>query len=199
MRSTSSAISEVRKVGAFHWKVSARGALIRSFAGASFMYWAVVLSGHPTPLRFTIIAVPAFGLSIWAILRVRATRRLPSSAEDSVHWGSVRAFYWLDVGLEWGSIGVAVWALDRFGRFDLTPQMLGVIVGLHYLPLGKIFRARQYYWTGGIMVAAAIGSLLIPRGQIRMIVACLALGLTLWATCFAILCWNCGPAPSKPR
>lgn len=43
-------------------------------------------------------------------------------------------------------------------RFDLIPQALGVIVGLHYLPLGKIFRAQQYYWTGAVMVAARFAS-----------------------------------------
>jgi hypothetical protein len=193
MGQTTSAISRVGNVGAFQLKVSARGALIRSFFGSTSMYWAVVLSGNPTPLRFSILAVPAVGLIAWAILRVRATRNLPSSAEELAHWRAVRKFYWLDVGLEWGLIGVAVFALARFGRFELIPQTFGVIIGLHYLPLGKIFRAQQYYWTGGVMVTAALGSLLIHRGHIRNVVGCAAVGLALWATCFAILCWSSSP------
>jgi hypothetical protein len=187
MGQTTSAISSVRS--AFQLKVSARGALIRSVFGSNLMYWAVMLSGKPTPLRFLIVTVPALGLIVWAIILVRATRKLPSSAAEVDYWRAVRKFYWLDVGLEWGLIGVAVYALVQFGRFDLIPQALGVIVGLHYLPLGKIFRAQQYYWTGGVMVTVALGSLLIPRGQLRDIVGCATVGLTLWVSCFAILCW----------
>jgi hypothetical protein len=194
MDSTASAASRVPSVGSFQLKVGARGALIRSFFGATLMYWAVVLSGNPTPLKFALVAVPAVGLIGWAIIRVRGTRKLPSSANDLAYWRSVRSFYWLDVGLEWGLIGSAVLVLIRLARFDLIPQALGVIVGLHYLPLGKIFRAQQYYWTGGVMVAASLGSLLIERGQMRNVVGCVAVGLTLWVSCFAILCWGSGRA-----
>jgi len=187
MGQTTSATPDIRN-GGFQLKVSARGALIRAVFGSNLMYWAVVLSGN-SPLRFSIITVPALGLVAWAIVMVRVTRKLPSSDAESAHWRTVRKFYWLDVGLEWGLIGVVVFALVRLGRFDLIPQSFGVIVGLHYLPLGKIFLAKQYYWTGGVMVTAALGSFLIPRGQIRDIVGCAAVGLTLWVSCFAILCW----------
>ena len=104
MGQTTSAISGVRNVGAFQLKVIARGALIRSFAGSTLMYWAVLLSGNPTSLRFSILALPTVGLIAWAILRVRATRNLPSSADDLVHWRAVHKFYWLDVigmGIDW--------------------------------------------------------------------------------------------------
>ena len=199
MRQTPSAVSEACDVGAFQLKVTARGALIRSFAGSTLMYWAVVLSGNPTPLRFSILAVPTAGLIGWAILRVRATRNLPSSADDLAHWRAVRKFYWLDVGLEWALIGAAVSALARFGRFDLIPQALGVIIGLHYLPLGKIFRSHEYYWTGGVMVIAALGSLLISRGQIRNVVGCASVGLILWATCLGILYSSSSPFAARNK
>ncbi len=189
MGRTTSAISGVRKVSAFQLKVSARGALIRSVFGSNLMFWAVVLSGSPTPLRFSIVTVPAVGLTLWAIVLVRATRNLPTSAADSDQWRIVRKFYWLDVGLEWGLIGIAAFSLVQFNRFDLIPQAFGMIVGLHYLPLGKIFRARQYYWTGGVMVAAALGSFLIPRSPVRDVVGCAAVGLTLWVSCLALLWW----------
>jgi len=179
----------VRDISVFQLKVSARGALIRSFFGSTLMYWAVVFSGSPTPLRFSLVTVPAVGLIAWSIALVRATRNLPSTPAELDHWRTVRKFYWLDVALEWGLIGVAVFALARVGRFDLVPQALGVIVGLHYLPLGRIFRAQQYYWTGAVMLVAAFGSLLISPGRIRNTFACAAVGLTLWVSCVAILCW----------
>ncbi len=186
MGQTASAIT-VRQAGAFHLKVSARGALIRAFFGSTSLYCAVVFSGHPTPLWFSIVTAATVPLIAWAVFLVRATRHLPSSEAELAHWKTVRKFYWLDFGLEWGLVGLAAFALARLGRIDLLPQALGVIVGLHYLPLGKIFRGQQYYWTGGIMVAEAIGSLLIDRGPIRNIVGWAAVGLTLWVSCAAIL------------
>ena len=167
-------------------KVSARTALIRPFFGSGCLYSAVVFSGHTTPLWFSILTVLSVGLTAWAILRVRATRNLPTSAADTDHWRAVRKYYWLDVGLEWGLCGVAALVLTVHGRFDLVPQTLGVIIGVHYLALGKIFRMRQFYWTGGIMVVAALASLLIrPRGHIRTVAGFAAVGLTLWVTCVA--------------
>jgi hypothetical protein len=180
----------VPHTGPFQLKVSARGALIRAFFGSAIMYWGVVFSGHATPLWFSIVTLVTVALLVWAILLVRATRGLPSSAAELDHWKTVRTFYWLDFGLEWVLIGFAMLVLSRFGRFDLVPQAIGVIVGLHYLPLGKILRAQQYYWTGGVMMAGSIGSLLIDRGPIRTIVGCAAVGLTLWISCAAILYWS---------
>jgi hypothetical protein len=53
--------------------------------------------------------------------------------------------------------------------------------------LAKIFAARLYYWTGGIMVTAAFGSLIIPRSDVRNIAGCTSIGLTLWLTGLIIL------------
>jgi hypothetical protein len=75
-----------------------------------------------------------------------------------------------------------VFTLARFGRFDLMPQAVAVIVGLHFLPLVKIFRVNLYYWTSTLVVIAALGSLLIHRGYIRNIFVCGVVGLILWAT-----------------
>lgn len=187
MGQTTSAISRVRNISPGQSKGSARGALICTFFGSAWMYWAVVFSGNPTPLWFLIVTVPGVALIGWAILRVRAVRHLPSSAAELGHSRAFRKFFWVDVGTEWGLSVISVFTLARFGRFDLIPQALGVIIGLHFLPLVKIFRASHYYWTGGIMVIAALGSLLIHRGHIRNIFACAAVGLTLWVTSAAVL------------
>ena len=108
-------------------------------------------------------------------------------------------FFWVDVGIEWGLIGVAVFALARVGRGDLIPQALGVIIGLHFLPLVKIFRAPLYYWTGGIMVVATLGSLLMHRGYLRNVFTCAAVGLTLWVTSLAVLCRTSAALGDNPN
>jgi hypothetical protein len=74
-----------------------------------------------------------------------------------------------------------------------------VIIGLHFLPLVKIFRAPIFYWTGGIMVVAALGSLLMRRGHIRNIAGCAAVGLTLWLTSVAILSRTFAALGGQPK
>jgi hypothetical protein len=199
MGQATSAISSVRNIGGGQLKGSARGALIGAFFGSAWMYWAVVYSGNPTPVWFSIVTVLAVALIAWAFLRVRTVRHLPSSAAELEHSRAFRKFFWVDVGIEWGLSGVAVFALARFGRGDLIPQALGVIIGLHFFPLVKIFRAPPYYWTGGIMVVGALGSLLMPRGHMRNIVACAAVGLTLWVTSVAVLCRTSAAVRGQPN
>jgi len=186
MSRTTSAISSARNISAGQLKGSARGAVICALFGSAWMYWAVV-SGSPTPMWFSMATLPAVVLTAWAILRVRAVRHLTFSSAELAHWMRFRKFFWIDFGIEWGLSGVAVFALPRLGRFDLIPQALGVVIGLHFLPLAKIFRAPLFYWTGGIMVVAALGSLLIHRGCLRNVVGCAAVGLTLWVTGVVIL------------
>lgn len=83
-----------------------------------------------------------------------------------------RKLFWIDFGIEWGLGGIVAFVLAFIGRPDLIPQTLGVIIGLHFLPLAKI---------------AAIGSFIIPRSDVRSIAGCTAIGLILWLTGLVIL------------
>jgi hypothetical protein len=193
------AISSVRNISGGQLKGSARGALICAIFGSAWMYWAVAVSGNPTPVWFSIVTLPAVAFIARAILRVRAVRHLASSAAELEHSRAFRKFFWVDVGIEWGLCGVAVFALARFGRGDLIPQVVGVIIGLHFLPLVKIFRAPTYYWTGGVIVVVALGSLLVHRGHTRDISACTAVGLTLWVTSVVILFRTSAALTGQPK
>jgi hypothetical protein len=174
--------TSVPSISAGQLKDSARGALIGAFFGSVWIYWAVAFSGNPKLLWFLIVTVPAVALVAWTIFSIRAVRHFHFSAADLEHSKTFRKFFWVDVGIECGLSGAAVFTLVRFGRFDLMPQAVAVIVGLHFLPLVKIFRTHLYYWTSILMVIAALGSLLIHRGYIRNIFVCGVVGLILWAT-----------------
>jgi hypothetical protein len=187
MSAHADAVAGVRTVSIGQLKGGSRGGLICTFLGSAWMFWAVVFSGHPTSARFAIVTVPAIALMAWAILRVRASRRLVSSAADQQHWKAFRKFFWIDSGIEWVLAGVAAFVLSHLGRYDLIPQALGVIIGLHFLPLAKILRTPRYYGTASVMVVGALASLFIPRGDIRNIVGCAVIGLTLWITGLFIL------------
>jgi hypothetical protein len=73
------------------------------------------------------------------------------------------------------------------GSYSLIPQFLGVIIGLHFLPLAKLLRAPRYYVMGTAMILCVLASLLIPESSIRNVIVCAGIGLPMWITAVAIL------------
>jgi hypothetical protein len=187
MIQTADVVSEFPGTGAGQLKASARGGLICALFGSAWMYWAVVFSGHPTTIWFSAVSLPAITLTIWAILRILAFRHLISSAADLQHWRSFRKFLWIDSVVEWVLVGTGTFLLSRIGRYNLIPQLFGLIIGLHFVPIAKVFHLPRYYWVGAIMIAGELSSLLLPRGDMRNIFACACIGLTLWINGLIIL------------
>lgn len=180
-------MSATRRRPATALKARARGSLICALFGSAWMYWAVVFSGHATPTWFSTVTLPAMVLTAWAILRIRTFRHLVSSPADLKHWNAFRKFLWIDSAIEWGLAGIGTFLLSRFGRFDLIPQLFGMIIGLHFLPFARLFHLSHDYWVGGSMIVGEAGSLLIPRGDVRNIAGCASIGFTLWVTGVIIL------------
>lgn len=187
MVQTADVLSEFPDITSGQLKASARGGLICALFGSAWMYWAVAFSGHPTPIWFSAVSLPAITLTIWAILRILAFRHLLSSAADLQHWRTSRKFLWIDSVVEWVLVGVGTFLLSRIGRYDLIPQLFGLIIGLHFFPIAKVFQLPRYYWVGATMIAGEISSLFIPRGDIRNIIGCACIGLTLWINGLIIL------------
>jgi hypothetical protein len=83
-------------------------------------------------------------------------------------------------------IGAAFW-LAHLHRYSLIPVCVGAIVGLHFLPLARIFKSPVYYATGAAMIFGSVGSLAMHEGPMRNIVAFGIDGLSLWVTSAFIL------------
>jgi len=140
------------------------------------MYWAVVFSGHPTSIWFSAVSLPAITLKIWAILRILAFHHLISSEAELRHWRSFRKFLWIDSIIESALVGTGTFLLSCIGRYDLIPQLFGLVIGLHFLPIARVFRLPNYYWAAAIMIAGELFSLVMPRGDMRNIVGCAGIG-----------------------
>ena len=143
MHSAANAFAGFHGLSAAKLKGSARGALICTSFGSAWMYWVVVLSGSQTPVWFSIVTLLSVVLTLWSVLRVRAFRHLSSSPAEAEQWMRFRKLFWIDSCIEWGLGGIAVFLLAHIGRSDLVPQVFGVIVGLHFLPLAKVFSAHD--------------------------------------------------------
>jgi hypothetical protein len=170
------------------FKGRAIAALVCGFFGSGWMFGAVLYGEISNPVLLTVIALLGVTFFVWPIIRLYSVRHLPYSAGGGRTWSAVSKPYWTLVTIEWLACIVASNWLSRAGRYDLIPQLVGLIVGVHFAPLAKIFRAPIYYWTGAAMVSGVLVSLAIPTGDVRNIVASGVCGLALWVTEAVILC-----------
>jgi hypothetical protein len=164
------------------------GALICAGFGAVWMFEALFFGAIATPLSLTSIAMLTVAFVAWPVIRLRSLPAFVYSAADRERWAAISVPYWTNAAIEWLlCFGAAGW-LAHIHQYMLIPQCLGAIIGLHFLPLARMFRSPVYYLTGAVMVLGVLASLAIPAGHIRTIVACGVDGLSLWATAATILC-----------
>lgn len=75
-------------------------------------------------------------------------------------------WYFLVVAFEIVAIFGAVIILTNIGRGHLIPSSIALIVGLHFLPMAKIFNRNIDYYIGfWTIIIAIIGLLLISNNQ----------------------------------
>jgi hypothetical protein len=170
-------------------KGRAIGALVCGVFGTVWMLQAVSLGAITARAWFTAVAILAV-IFIWSPLaQLYSLRRAPYASASGQSWSSISKAYWAIVVVEWVACTVAMNWLNYVHRLDLWPQFIGLIVGLHFLPLAKVFKAPIYCWTGAVMTLGVLASLAIPVGEVRNLVACGISGLSLWAT-EAVILWQ---------
>jgi len=182
MSHTAHAIPSYTPYGAGQLKGRARGALICGFFGGVWMFEAVFFGGIATAAWLTIATLATIAFIAWPVAQLRALRGLSNTQADRQRWSSISTLYWTDFVLEWVCCGIAVAWLVHVRRFDLIPQAVGIIIGLHFVPLAILFKAPIYYVTAAALVFGSLGSLFIPAGDVRNLAACAMNGLALWAT-----------------
>jgi hypothetical protein len=182
---TTTALPNSLDFGAAQLKGRAIGALICGIFGAVWMFEALYFGEIATPAWLTVIGLLAAALIIWPVTQLFSARKLPYSSAGG-NWSAVSKAYWTIVIIEWLACTVGANWLSHIGRPDLVPQFVGGIVGLHFVPLAKIFKAPIYHWTAAAMVLGVLASLTIPAGPVRNIVGCGVCGLALWATASVI-------------
>ncbi len=74
-----------------------------------------------------------------------------------------------------------------FHRLDLAWPLIGLVVAIHFLPLGWIFRVRAYYVLGLVEAGIAIVTIWGFTGTTRLVALGLALGLISLASASYLL------------
>jgi hypothetical protein len=174
------------------------GAIVCAGFGAYALYWWIqaAIQDEQRPW-FGAIAVVTAILIVWAIANLVTLRHVPRVVLDKRLVRFYRIGYALIVATEGAAISVGGPILGHFHRPDLYGQWIGAIVGIHFFPLGKLFKLPLYYWTGAAISLAAFGSLLISTSSLRSAICAGGTGVALWITAVITLSKNLDQMPSE--
>lgn len=166
-----------------------RSALIVAMFGAGWLGW-----GLSVAKAFTGFVGPVFGLiellllacSIYVIRRGRKLRKeyppIPASMRRAVHKS-----FWLVVLAEFIALSVVVTIANVLDRPDLAPDWIAMVVGLHFLPLAKLFRAPQLGVIGLLMTLWCVLCWCLFQSDALVISVTVGTGILLWAASVSAL------------
>jgi hypothetical protein len=172
-----------------HVRGTAAGAAILTLFGGAWCILALALwPAHP---GWSIPAgcVVAAALLVLSVQRLVALRGIPSVDDPVAAAKGKRAGMWFGIifGAECLLICLAAILLASLGLSIWIPIAVAAIVGLHFLPLARVFEVPLYYWTGALSVLGMLACSLIPDPATRVLCAGLVMAAVLWATALLLL------------
>ena len=164
---------------------TSRGALISAMFGAGWLGWGLGIAksfnGFVAPM-FGFMALLLFVCSIYFIRKGRMLRKKHPAAGTSTR-PSIRRWFLLVTLMESLAIAFVAIMANRLHRADLATDWCAMIVGLHFLPLAKIFRAPRYGVLGILIILWCALSWALFQSSVITISASIGTGILLWCSC----------------
>ena len=103
-------------------------------------------------------------------------------------------------GLQWGVIFLVAFALSRTGNARWILPMIIFVVGVHFLPLARVFEYRPHYVTGAALILLASIYPIAAHDGPEDAIGALGAGLILWVSAaWAISSTSSGRRSSVPH
>ncbi|MBN8191773.1 hypothetical protein JI667_06365 [Bacillus sp. NTK074B] len=181
---------------------TASGVLFMAFFGTLWAYTGIMgLQGWGSPWLFPAALAVGLALVISGFSLVSASKGFPkgTSSHSGIDGRKMRMWFNIIFAGEGIAIGIAIAVCNAVGRTEMIPIVIAIIVGLHFLPLARLFRVRIYYYTGNLLcVVPVITWLFIPETmtfgghEMNAYMAVVGLGsaLILWVT--SLMIWITG-------
>lgn len=166
-----------------------RGSLILAMAGAGWLGWGLGAAEAFNAIVgaiFGAVSILLWFCSIYVIRTGLALRRRNPPFAGSVSRFPTRPFV-LIVLVEFAAIGLVLIAAVRLHRADAAALGCTLVVGLHYLPLAKIFRAPILMFLGVLISLWCVLSWALFRSNALIVAVSTGTGILLWAASIAIL------------
>ena len=165
------------------------GAIILTLFGG--LWWIVTLAywvarpGWAIPVASAITVV----LLVLCIARRKAARKIHSFDDAAMLAKRKRAgiFSGIIFGIEGALIGLCSKLLAHHGLGVWIPMAIAIIVGLHFLPLARVWKMPLYYLTGVFSVLSVLGCLLVRDVGTRLLCVGLVMTFVLWLTAVLLL------------
>jgi hypothetical protein len=153
--------------------------------GMGWLGWGLGTAHAFTPTvitLFDVFGILLFCSSIYFIRKGRSLRRSYPASSDALT-EKLRKRFLLVVVSEFTAISILAGVAYARHRPDLIPVLAATVVGLHFLPLGKIVRQPRYYlWGIAIVLWCGICAILF-RSDRLVAWSSIGTGSLLWANC----------------
>ncbi len=133
-------------------------------------------------ILFDAFGILLLGYSIYFIRKGRSLRRNYPASSNTLTERMSKQFI-VVVVLEFAAIAILGAIAYAFHRPDLAPVLAGIVVGLHFLPLGKIFRQGRYYFWGTAITLWCLVCAILFRSNSLVAWSKIGTGVLLWANC----------------
>jgi hypothetical protein len=161
------------------------GALVGGMFGMGWLGWGLGTAHAFTAtviILFDVLGILLLGYSIYFIRKGRSLRGNYPAPSNMLTQRMKKRFI-VVVALEFTTIAILGKIAYAFHRPDLAPVLAATVVGLHFLPLGKIFQqARYYFWGIAIMFWCGVCAILF-RSNSLVAWSNIGTGVLLWANC----------------
>jgi hypothetical protein len=161
------------------------GALVAGMFGMGWLGSGLGMAHAFTPVVivfFDVFGVLLLGSSIYFIRKGRSLRRNYPAISDARTRGITKQFI-VVVILEFTAIAILSTTAYVFHRPDLAPVLAAIVVGLHFLPLAKIFRQQRYYFWGIAITLWCCICAILFRSNTLVVWSNVGTGVLLWANC----------------
>lgn len=128
-------------------------ALVLSVAAMAWFGWG---QAQP-PAGWSAPLIAGSCVSIAAVLLAGVTAWRYRRDEQLMNDPAVRRGYWLIVSVEVAACALGVAVLAATGQAAYFPAWILLVVGVHFLPLGRLFRIAELY-PAGLAASAAAGA-----------------------------------------
>ena len=175
------------------WGLS-NGAVILS---VSATFWMALAAWTLGPSVLLIAAAPLLLISGFLIRRGYLIRRWAAGFSRASLRTAPKGSSIQRIGVAFNVVGAAqtlgiatvVFISWKTHRPDLLWPLIGLVISIHFLPLGWIFSLRPYYVLGALGIAVAGASILGFTGSARTVAVGVGLGLVIGG-CVAYLIAN---------